>query len=767
MRFYLFLRLICIFLICLEAEAQETYILQGKVFDQSNQEGLVGVNVFLSETQSGTNTDIKGEFRLTTTKQKFTIQISYLGYRDTTLVIDLLKNSKIALFLVPESKVLTEIVVESLRDSPDSKVNQMQMSTDRITMEEAKMLPAIFGEVDIIKILQLKPGVKSGGEGNAGFFVRGGSSDQNLILVEHAPVYNPNHLFGLFSVFNSDAVKDVTLYKAGFPAQYGGRLSSVLDVNMRQGDPQKWGVEGGLGLISSRLTLNAPIQKGKSSLLISGRRTYIDLFTNLANKLNENNEKFDPIPAYYFYDVNASLNFQLGKKDELKLTGYLGNDFFKFEGDNFGANLLWGNRSATLEWTHRFSRKLKMQQSYFTAGYLYRINNRFGENSITLGSNIWDQGLVSDWTFSPDENHLLKWGASGIYHRFSVGEFGISTDFTDIQAGQKLEGLELGLYASHEWQIDENIELLTGLRSSFFISKNKTYTGIEPRLALKYALSPSTTLKASYARMYQYLHLVSSSASSLPTDVWYPSTEGVKPQYSDQIALGLHKSLAEDQYFFSLEGYYKWISNAIDFKDGAQLFANPRLEDEFVFGRGWAYGAEVYVEKKTGRTRGWVGYTLAWTWRQFDEINGGKALHPRYDRRHDISFVVIHQLSKRVSISATWVYGTGNFTSIAGGRFGFQDFLPNDPVAIPEFLGRNDYQMPASHRLDLGLVWKLKPKHGTADLTFSIYNAYSRRNPYFIYYKEGRNEEDQVVSFTPTLVSLFPILPSVTYNFKF
>jgi TonB dependent receptor len=325
----------------------------------------------------------------------------------------------------------------------------------------------------------------------------------------------------------------------------------------------------------------------------------------------------------------------------------------------------------------------------------------------------------------------------------------------------------MGVYISHDWNVSSKFEVISGLRNSTFTTKNKTYNGIEPRLALKYNLFSNTTIKASYAKMYQYLHLVSSSGASLPTDIWYPSEEGVKPQSSDQVSLGLHQAVARNTFFMSVEGYYKWIKNAIDFKDGAQLFANTNLSREFVFGKGWAYGVEAYIEKKKGRTTGWIGYTLAWTWRQFDKINYGVAFHPRYDRRHDISIVVMHKLNARFSLSATWVYGTGNYATIAGGRFATQNVLQSQISATPEYLRRNDFQMPPTHRLDLGLVWKLKTKRGDTDLTFSLYNAYSRRNPFFIYYKEELDANKNVVGYKPTLVSLFPILPAITYNFKF
>ncbi len=746
--------------------AQKEYTLQGNVVDAATKESLIGVNIIDIDTKKGTTTNTQGEFKLISQTQIITIRCSYLGYKDSTLTIDLAKSAMLNIALVADSKVLAEILVESLRETPKEKVNSMLMSADKISMEEAKMLPALFGEVDIIKILQLKPGVKSAGEGTAGFFVRGGGSDQNLILVSRAPVYNPNHLLGFFSVFNADAVKEVSLYKAGFPAQYGGRLSSVLDVTMQNGNAQKWAVQGGLGLISSRLTLNVPLKKDKLSLLLSGRRTYFDVFTRLSNRLNENNPEYSPIPTYYFYDFNIALEFKPSAKNRFQLNGYLGDDFFRFSRTNFGANLVWGNRTATISWQHTLHDRLSVNNAYFLSGYLYRINNRFASNSLSLGSSIADQGLLSDWTWEISDKQQLQWGASGIYHRFSVGEFGLSTDFTDIQSGQQLKGLELGFYLAHQWQISKNVTLLSGLRNSYFLTQETSYSGLEPRFSLKYNLNEGTTLKASYARMYQYLHLVSNSAASLPTDVWYPSAEGVKPQFSDQIALGLHKALRNDIFFFSLETYYKWIGNAIDFKDGAQLFANPNLATEFVFGRGWAYGIEAYIEKKLGRTTGWIGYTWGWTWRQFAEINEGKPFQPRFDRRHDVSVVLMHQLSPRVRIGSTWAYGTGNFTTIAGGRFVVQDIL-RSPSITPEFLGRNDYQMPASHRLDLSLVWQLKPKRGKSDLTFSLYNVYSRRNPYFIFYEEAQDETTGLTTFTPTLASLFPILPSVTYNFKF
>lgn len=747
--------------------AQNTISLQGTVVDFSTKELLIGATISSLETGEAAFTNADGKFELKSTQTITQIKISFVGYRDTVVNFNTVNSSKITIALQRNYKFLKEVEVVTNTNDPSEKINRVEMGVDKISMIEAKRLPAIFGEVDIIKVLQLKPGVKSGGEGTAGFFVRGGSSDQNLILVDRSPVYNPNHLFGFFSVFNSDAVKNVTLYKSGFPSQFGGRLSSVLDVEMKKSQADSFEIIGGIGLLASRLSINVPIVKKKLSLFVAGRRTYLDVITNGLNELNKDNEDYDVIPAYFFYDFNSSLNYDINQKNKLSLTGYFGNDVFKFSQGSFEAKLLWGNRSVTFDWNHIYNSRLKSSTAYVISGYLYRINSGFSQTSASLGSRIWDQALLNDWTYFINGKHLLKFGVSGIYHRFTVGEFGFSSDFTDIKNGRKIEAGEMGAYVSHAWSINSKLELQSGFRNSTFTTKNKTYNGLEPRLALKYSLLTNTAIKASYARMYQYLHLVTNSGASLPTDIWYPSEEGVKPQSSDQVSLGLHQAVAHNAFFVSIEGYYKWIKNAIDFKDGAQLFANTNLNKEFVFGKGWAYGVEAYIEKKKGRTTGWIGYTLAWTWRQFDKINYGIAFHPRYDRRHDISIVVMHKLNARVSVSATWVYGTGNYATIAGGRFAFQDVLGSQISATPEYLRRNDFQMPATHRLDLGLVLKLKTKKADSDLTFSLYNAYSRRNPFFVYYKEDLDANKNVVGYKPTLVSLFPILPAITYNFKF
>lgn len=747
--------------------AQQNITLQGKVLNKITKEPLQGAAVFIPQNKLSTSTNEQGDFTLDVPAASSNFKVIYLGFRDTLIPLDRSAGVSHTIFLTPSVKSLVEVQITSSKDDPSEKMNDIQMGVDRISIGEAKMLPAILGEVDILKVLQLKPGIKAGGEGTPGLFVRGGSNDQNLILLEHAPVYNPSHLFGFFSVFNSDAVNNVTVYKSGFPSQYGGRLSSVLDVEMRKGQADSLEFQGGIGLLASRITANVPVVKKKLSVLFSARRTYADAITNIINERNKNQKDYNPIPGYYFYDFNAAVKHKINTRNQLLISGYFGNDFFNFTGNNLGANLLWGNRAATLEWSYRMNSRMNASTALFTSGYLYRINTTFSQISLSIGSRIQDYGLVSNWSYFINENHKLKFGISSIHHRFIVGEYGISAEFTDIKDGKKIEALESGAFASHSWRINPRMELLSGIRNSTFQNKNKVFNNLEPRFALKTNLSSQSTLKASYARMTQYIHLVSSSAASLPTDVWYPSEEGIQPQKSDQVSLGWHQSISENRFFTSLEGYYKWIHNAIDFRDGAQLFANPNLDKEFVFGKGWAYGVEAYIEKKSGRTTGWIGYTLSWSWRQFEEINFGEAFHPRFDRRHDVSIVVMHKLTKRLSLSGTWVFSTGNFATIAGGRFAFQDALPSEISPTPDYVRRNDFQMPPTHRLDLGLVWKLRTKRGETDLTFSLYNAYSRRNPFFIFYQETKNDAGQTTGFKPTLVSLFPILPGITYNFKF
>ncbi|WP_426492706.1 TonB-dependent receptor [Hymenobacter sp. 102] len=760
------------------AWAQAQYILSGTVRAGSTSEILPGATVAVPALGLGATADEQGAYSLRLPEGRHQVVVSFIGYDAQTLVLNLTRNQRQSFRLSSAGNQLGEVVVEG-RGTLQQKLQTAQMSVDRLTAKEAKLLPALFGEVDILKTLQLKPGVQNGGEGTSGLFVRGGSADQNLVLVDDALVYNPSHLFGLFSVFNPDAVQAVDLYKGGFPAQYGGRLSSVVDVKMRPGNAEKLGISGGIGLISSRLTVEGPIKKSKGAFLVSGRRTYFDVFTRQINKLNEGQDDYNPIPDYYFYDFNAKANYKLGSKDELFLSGYLGNDEFGFNSQNgFDFSFNWGNAVGSLRWNHVFNPRLFLNTTASVTHYKYQIRNQLDQFAFNLSSDIRDLTLRSDLDYLPNDRHALKFGVTATHHRFGTGSLQAGSADGRLALGSDISypGAEAALYASDTYKPTEKWQLEYGLRVSGFQSGSDQYGGLEPRAAVRYSLTPTVSLKGSYALMYQYVHLVTNSGASLPTDIWYPSRKSVKPQRSQQVATGISWLLGDGRYLITNEVYYKWAQRQIDFKDGAQLFVNPDLDSEFLFGKGWAYGNEVYLEKKQGRTTGWIGYTLAWTKRRFPPqrgttgINNGNTFYPTYDRRHNLTAVVLHSLSERVQLTGSFVFSSGQATTLPLGRFVFQDLYGERASAVPIYPQRNTYRLAPYNRLDLGVVWKMRPNRWfpESDLTFSIYNAYNRRNPYFVYFDQVKDEQtDEVVSFRARQVSLFPVIPSVTYNFKF
>jgi hypothetical protein len=721
------------------------------------------VSYTISDKKRGTVTDKDGEFTLLLPGGNYSLEISCLGYQRKTVAVELKNNiTDFLVELMPVANELREVIVSTDKQQPAKKLETTQMSLENLTMKEAKLLPALFGEIDIIKTLQLKPGIKSGGEGIAGFYVRGGSTDQNLVLLEGAPVYNPNHLFGIFSIFNQEAIKEVDVYKGGFPAAYGGRISSVLDVTMNEGRKDKLRVQGGIGLISSRLSADGGIAK-KHSFQVSARRTYVNLITNLMNKGLPDSLQ---IPEYYFYDLNAKLVFDLGERDKLIVSGYYGKDFFTQERINFGTVAQWGNVASSARWQKRLSDKMVFNNTFFYAGYEYKINNRFGANGVSLGSNIFDLGLKSELTYTANSNSEFKFGVHFTNHRFEVGKIGVNTSFTDLTAGQEYTGNEVAAFAQHDFSVSEKLKINYGVRMVGFASNGNNFGGIEPRVGLRYKLNEWNVLKLNYTNMNQFLHLVTATGAALPTDVWFPSTAKVPPQNGQQIGFGYNRNI-NNKYFLSFETYYKWINNSVDLKDGANIFFNNNLETEFVSGQQESYGFELYAEKKKGRTTGWIGYTLAWATRQIENTNNNKPFRPIYDRRHDFSLVVIHKLNERMTLSGTWIYSSGAPISVPQGRFAFQDLLGQQQRLVPVFIERGNYEMPATHRLDLSLTLRKQKKWGEREWVFSLYNAYSRLNPIFLQLAPVRNAQDQVVNFKPQLVSLFPILPSVTYNFKF
>jgi hypothetical protein len=748
--------------------AQKVYTVSGTVKDKLTNEPIIGVVVSAPSAQTGTLSDENGFYSLSIPFDTITIVVEQLGYKKEVIVINLGQDMTIDFLLAGDEEHLKEIVIEG--NPHKEAINSTQMSKITLSAKDAKQVPVIFGETDLIKIFQLKPGVQSGGEGTSGLYVRGGGPDQNLFLVDNAIVYNPNHLFGLFSIFNTDAVKSIDLYKGDFPAQFGGRLSSVVDVKLNEGSDTKTSVRGGIGLIASRLTVDGPIKKNKASYIISARRTYFDVFTSQYNRMNKNNASYDPIPAYYFYDVNGKVNYTLNEKNSFYLTGYFGRDIFKYNQNNLDFTFNWGNSVGVAGWNHTFSDRLKMTTSIVYSEYRYNIKNRFKDFSFKLSSLIRDYTLQSDFKYQHSEKHSIKFGLYTSVHRYIVGRLRAGTDDGTVQLGlgSIFDSQEAAVYASDDFEIGARWKFNTGLRLSAFRNKSNLFGGIEPRVSFRYLISEKVSWKGSFARMYQYIHLISNSGASLPTDIWYPSNSTVKPQRSDQVATGFSLMLGNN-YFLTDEVYYKWMKRQIDFKDGAMIYSNPNLDQEFVFGKGWAYGNEIYLEKRTGKTTGWVGYTLSWTWKQFPYINDGEKFFARYDRRHDVSIVVVHRLNERLNFSGTWVYGTGNAVSLPNGRFILQDIEGTNPKVIPVYSKRNGFRMPPYHRMDLGLIYKFIPKKEgrESDLTLSIYNVYNRKNAYFIYFDEIQNEFGVTTRFQAKQVSLFPIIPSLTYNFKF
>jgi hypothetical protein len=775
-------RLVLLFLLVLNGlllEAQAPFTVNGKVRDAETGDVLAGASVYIPRTKAGMYTLENGSFSMALPPDTATIIFSFTGYEPVVKLVECTKNVKLDISLKETGSTMGDVVIEG--NSLKSKLNSTQMSSDNLTILDAKKIPALFGEVDIIKTLQLKPGVQSGGEGMSGLYVRGGGPDQNLFLIDNAPVYNPSHLFGLFSTFNGDAVKDVTLYKGGYPAQYGGKLSSVIDIKMREGNMKKFSGSGGLGLISSRLSLEVPIVREKVSLLVAARRTYFDVFTRQLNIINKDKVDYNPIPDYYFYDFNGKLNAKITPRDQITATFYGGRDKFKFGSGDFDFKLGWGNMAGSLDWSHAFNSKLLLRTTGTFSDYNYSFDNKFSQFSFKLTSGIRDYAGKTELIGHSGERHTIKSGLAYTYHQFSVGRFNASSEDGTInfKSGQDFYGTELGAYLNDEFVVNQKLTMNGGLRVSGFAGGGKFYQGLEPRASVKYSLSDKVSIKAAYARMFQYIHMVSTSGASLPTDIWYPSGKVVTPQRSDQVAVGGGFMLSKD-FLLTDEVYYKLMHRQVDFRDGAQIFFNPKLDDEFVFGKGWTYGNELYVEKKRGdgnsifdRLHGWVGYTLSMSWRKFADINNGDKFHPRYDRRNDISVVLIEDISKRLSMSVTWVYGTGNAITLPVAWYLQSDPIPgNSYNIVPIYTSRNAFRMPSYHRMDFGLVYTFFPKWGESDITFSVYNAYNRRNPYFIYYDlETHTVPGTGVTildgYKAKQVSLFPIIPSLTWNFKF
>ena len=755
--------------------AQQKVSISGTVKEKSSGEILIGATVYILELPDlSVITNSYGFYSLSVPQGNYTIIVSAIGYKKDTANLLLEHNLKHTVALESLETSLEEVVVNTGNTSEN--VAKPLMGVQKLSIAEIKNVPVIFGEKDVLKTMQLLPGVKSAGDGNSGFYVRGGSADQNLILLDEAPVYNASHLLGFFSAFNSDAIKDLTLYKGSMPAQYGGRLSSVVDIKMNDGNNQDYHASGGIGLIASRLNIEGPIVKDKGSFIISGRRTYADLFLKLSSNDQTNSSTLN------FYDLNAKANYRLDDKNKVYLSGYFGKDNLGL-GGNFGIN--YGNTTGTARWNHIFNNSLFSNTSIIYSNYYYNVQRNSGDNDITIKYKIEDVSLKQDFESYIDNSNKIDFGFNVTHHTMSPGIVDASTtsSFNPVSL-QKKYSLENAAYISHALSLSGKIKLDYGLRLSAFMIFGpgdfstydstgsitntqtynsgdivKTYINLEPRIAVSFQVNTNASFKWSYTRNTQNLHLLSNSTSGSPTDLWIPSSLNVKPEIADQLSIGYYQNFRNNTFEFSSEAYFKSMQNQIDYKDGTNLKANENVEADLLFGKGRAYGLELFLKKKTGKLTGWVSYTLSRTERNIDGINDGNWYAAKQDQTHNIAIVGMYQLSKKLTVSANWVYNTGNAVTFPSGKYEI-----NGQTTF-YYTERNGYRMPAYHRLDVGatLLGKKKDKWESS-WTFSVYNVYGRENAYSI---DFQDDPDNPSKTQAVQTSLFRWVPSITYNFKF
>ena len=763
--------------------------LSGYLKDAETGEALIGGRIYIDSLKIGVVSNIYGFYSLTLPNGTHDVMFSFIGKEPIKTRVILDQNIELAINLKDNSNTLTEVVVTGEKKQQEST----EMSTVTLSMEKVKTLPVLLGEKDIIKTLQLLPGVQSGSEGSSGIYVRGGGPDQNLILLDGVPIYNANHLFGFFSVFNADAINQVKLVKGGFPAEYGGRISSVIDIRMNEGDMKKIHGEGSVGIISSKLMLNGPIIKDKTSFMITGRRTYIDLLARpLIKAANSQNGNDQVTGGYFFYDVNAKLNHIINANNRIYFSTYLGNDKFYVNSEydyindsktyieeNTGG-IKWGNKIVALRWNHKFSPKLLLNT---TLNYSdYQFTTGFGLTSYEKGnqanptqdfsfeylSGITDFGGNMNFYYYPSPKHDVQFGIGQTYHTFKPGvnQLKLSDGSSDLDTSfgsARTYAHEFYGYIQDDFSITKRLSLNAGLHFANFLVREKLYNSLQPRASFNFQLDDKSSLKASYAKTTQFLHLLTNTSIGLPTDLWVPVTDSIPPQQGNQVAFGYTRELSKG-YRVGAEAYYKTMKNLIEYKEGASFFgSNQNWEGLVEVGNGYSYGLEMLFEKRTGKTTGWIGYTLSWTNRQFANINNGEEFPYRYDRRHDISFVLTHKFNDKVDIGVVWVYGTGNAITLALQKYNSSGGVEFGDSEVNHIDQRNGYRMPSYHRLDLGVNIHKPKKWGEATWSFGLYNAYNRQNPFYldIGYLQGGNEK------VLKQISLFPILPSVSYSFKF
>ncbi len=784
----------------------QKYTISGYIKDKATGEDLIGANVIIVGKSLGTSANTYGFYSITLDKGVYDVVYSYIGYQDDTVHFDLLSDKTFTAHLASSAIMTDEVVVNAERKA---NVQSSQMSVVRLPVETVKTLPAFMGEVDVLKTIQLMPGVQSAGDGNAGFYVRGGGPDQNLILLDEATVYNASHLFGFFSVFNADAIKDMEMYKGGMPAEFGGRISSVLNISMKNGNMKEWHLEGGIGTVSTRLTAQGPIVKDKASVIFSVRRTYIDALIRPFTKKNS----LLRTSGYYFFDLNAKANWIINDKNRLFLSGYYGYDKFKFGSKEMGLNMSmpWGNGFASLRYNHIFNSKFFSNTSVIWSNYNFDTsiemltvvedetgNSQGTENSgfaIKQNSGINDWNVKQDFTWLAGPKNTVKFGVNYTYHKFSPNS--LTTELTDTTLGLNFENStnnqlahEVAIYIGDDFKINDRFTLYLGLRNSYFIQvgpftryikdelrqntieeirykQNQPvafYWDLEPRASFKASITENASIKASYMRNSQYIHLASMSATTLPIDLWVSCSDVVKPQKGSQYALGYFQNFFDDKYEGSIELYYKNLDNQIEYMDGALPGddLSDNADNYFIFGKGYSYGVEFFFKKRVGLFTGWIGYTWSKTDKIFDDVDNGEPFPAKYDRRHDLSVTATYQITEKLTASAVFVYATGNTTTLPISTYMV------DGELISEYGKRNSYRLPAYHRLDLSLTYIAKKRERwESSWNFSIYNVYNHKNPYFIYVYHTGNVKDGTYKTVAKQLSLIPILPAVTWNFKF
>lgn len=759
--------------------AAQNYTISGYITDSESGEVLIGANLYNTKKENGTATNSYGFFSYTAPKDTVDFIISYVGYSSKRITFFLEENTTLNIDLNPGNE-LAEIEVR-----PVEGIDEVtQMSRINLTAEQIKTVPVLLGEVDVLKALQMVPGVQSGAEGTSGLYVRGGGPDQNLILMDGVPVYNASHLFGFFSVFNADAINNIDLVKGGFPARYGGRLSSVIDITLKEGNKERIKGEGAIGIISSKITIDGPLSD-KTSFLLSGRRTYLDLLARPFIKAQSNG---DEVAGYYFYDLNAKINHRISDNDRIYLSGYFGKDkaySISEDSRNEGATgyywkdelgLKWGNATTAFRWNHIYSPRLFGNITLTYSRYLFDVFDNSLDEITSSGiknteeynsryySGIDDFAAKADFNYSPSPKHHIRFGGSAIRHSFNPGALAYSSSYDpDTTLGsQKTTAGEYFLYAEDDFELTEKAKINLGYHASAFNVENNLYYSFEPRAAINYRLPNRLSIKGSYTRMTQYIHLLTNSGIGLPTDLWVPSTAKISPQNASQFTVGIAKVYNELE--LTLEAYYKKMSNLIEYREGATyLNIESDWQDKITSGTGESYGAEIFLQRKSGKWNGWLGYTLSWNYRQFDEVNFGKKYAYTYDRRHDVSIMASYTPRKGVSYSASWVYGTGNAISLPSSSY---LSISNDIYwfeGIDYFNGRNGYRMAAYHRLDISANWTKPKKWGERTWSLGFYNFYNRKNPFFIDIGyDSSSKQNKFVQY-----SLFPIIPSITYSFKF